>query len=1031
VTVTAAHPQPAPIDATGGTGSSIRTVGGVLPADLLAAVVAGQDLPGLSSDDYHLELGVTPREAANRAWSVLTGAWAGYRHALDARRDGDPAVGLTREKWLGVILRELGFGRVPPTPAGGIVADGQSWPVSHLADGEIPVHLLGWRTDLDHRTPGLAGAADRAPQAMVQELLNRTDRFLWAIVASGSTLRLLRDSSTLVGPSYVEVDLEAMFDGEAFSDFVLLYLLCHQSRFEALDPAVGQSSCWLERWRAHAVETGTRALGALRIGVHDALEVLGTGLLGHPANTELRAALDERRLDLADYQRALLRIVYRLLFVFVAEDRDLLLTPGATELAAERYRRWYSTRRLRRIATRRRGDHHHDLWEALSLVLDGLGAEDGCSALGLPGLGGIFEIGSVDVAAGARLSNRDLLGVIRHLCINRPAEGGPRRLVDYRHLGAEELGGIYESLLEYIPRYDAVTRTFTLESLAGNDRKKTGAYYTPTSLTESLLDTALDPLLDRAAAAPDPEAALLALTVCDPACGSGHFLVAAARRIAGRLAIVRADGGEPTLDDVQTAMHDVVARCIYGVDLNPLAAELAKVSLWLEGLQAGAPLSLLDGHIKVGNALLGTTPALLADGIPDDAFTPIEGDDRKFTSVLKKRNRAEQAGQHDLFSSAGIPVSTTALRAEVDAIETLPARSLADVHIAARRLRDLDSSPELRHARLVADAWCAAFVLPKSTEQPALTHGDLLRLQESSPVHLRDADDPLVAAVERAAETYRFFHWHLEFPQIFTAAVAGAVGDPATGWAGGFDCVMGNPPWEHVELKEQEWFASRSTAIAEATGENRKGLIRQLADTDPDLASIYSAALRRANGERAFLGNSGRYPLCGRGRINTYAVFAEAARALLAGNGRLGVILPTGIATDATTQYFFRDLVISKALVSLFDFENREGIFESVDSRAKFCLLTLSGSGVPIAAADFAFFLLTEPTICVAMGSDSSSRPRRSPSSIPTPAHALSSVRAAMQRLRSVSIDAILCSSRRGPPGATRGAFPLCRGYST
>jgi hypothetical protein len=937
--------------------TTIRTVGGIFPADLLDAVLTGTDLPGLGADDFHLTGGLTPREAANRAWSVLRGAWATYRLALDGRPEGDPAVGVTRERWLLVLLRELGYRRVPTTPTGGLHADDRSWPVSHLADGGLPVHLLGWHTDLDRRTPGMPGAAERAPHAMLQELLNRSDDYLWALLAGGDRLRMLRDSSTLVGPSYVEFDLEAMFDGEVFSDFTVLFLLCHQSRFEPTDPEIGMASCWLERWRTHAVETGARALGALRIGVHDAIGELGTGLLTHPANTALRADLDNGGVDAGDLQRAILRLVYRLLFCFVAEDRGLLLDPAASPAARRRYQDWFSTARLRRTAARRRGDNHADLWQALTLVLDGLGKEEGCLQLGLPGLGGIFEDGPADVTAGAQLSNRHLLGAIRHLCVIAPTGGGPRRMVDYRHLGAEELGGIYESLLEYVPRADPVTREFTLESLAGNDRKKTGAYYTPSALTECLLDTALDPLLDSAVRQPEPESALLALTVCDPACGSGHFLVAAARRIAGRLATVRADGAEPSVDDLAAAMHDVVARCIYGVDLNPMAAELAKVSLWLEGLQPGAPLSLLDAHIKVGNALFGTTPTLLATGIPDAAFAPIEGDDRKVAAALKKRNKEDHLGVLSLFDAAGVAVPRGELTDQVAAIEALPAAKLADVHVAARRLRDLDTSPEMRHARLTADAWCAAFVLPKAAGQPELTQADLTRLShdiDDGPKNL--LDQMLVAAIDDARQRYRFFHWHLEFPQIFTPPETG-IGDPVTGWAGGFDCVIGNPPWERVKLQEQEWFATRLPAIVEAPNASaRKRLIAQLEEHRPELYAEFLGARRQAEGESHLIRSSGRYPLSGRGDINTYAIFAEADRSLLGPTGRLGVILPTGIATDATTQYFFKDLVVSRSIVSLFDFENSLPMFEGVHRSFKFCLLTLSGRGAPVAQASFAFF---------------------------------------------------------------------------
>ena len=438
-------------------------------------------------------------------------------------------------------------------------------------------------------------------------------------MSNGRVLRLLRDSTSLSGQSFVEFDLEAMFDGEVFSDFAVLFLLLHQSRVEILTADAPASDCWLEKWRTTAIESGTRALGLLRDGVQQAITALGTGFVAHPSNGEFNRKLADKEISLDDFHRGLLRLVYRLLFLFVAEDRGVLLDPDATPQAATRYHDYFSTARLRRLALTRRGTRHGDLWQALSLVIDALGREGGRPELGLPGLGGLFDAGPADLLAELQLPNDALLAAVRHLSVVQP-KGQPKRTVDYRNLGAEELGSIYESLLELVPRHDSLERTFSLEALAGNERKTSGSYYTPTSLIDLLLDETLDPLLDDAEKADDPEAALLAVTVCDPACGSGHFLVAAARRIAQRLATVRTGDVDPTPTDLQNSLHDVVDRCIYGVDLNPMAAELAKVSLWLEAIQPGRPLSFLDAHIKVGNALLGTTPALLAAGIPDAAY---------------------------------------------------------------------------------------------------------------------------------------------------------------------------------------------------------------------------------------------------------------------------------------------------------------------------------------------------------------------------------------------------------------------------
>ncbi|TAM85841.1 MAG: restriction endonuclease, partial [Jatrophihabitans sp.] len=347
---------------------SIRVAGGLLPPDVLAAVAAG-GLDGLASGDYHLG-GESPREAAAREWTHLLGMYRRFRDDLARLPDGDPATGITRERWLTPLLTALMYGRVPPTGAGGIGVDGKSYPVSHLW-GATPMHLLGWGVDLDRRSPGVAGAAQRAPHAMVQELLNRTEDYGWAVVSNGRVLRLLRDSTSLTGQAYVEFDLEAMFDAELFADFTQLYLLAHQSRVEVPDGG-RPADCWLERWRTAAISQGVRAMELLRDGVQDALTTLGTGFLRHPANTGLRARLDGGQITVADLHAGLLRTVYRLLFWFVAEDRDALLDPHTEPLAAERYRQHFSAARLREHARRRHGSAHHDLWQAATLVLSAL-----------------------------------------------------------------------------------------------------------------------------------------------------------------------------------------------------------------------------------------------------------------------------------------------------------------------------------------------------------------------------------------------------------------------------------------------------------------------------------------------------------------------------------------------------------------------------------------------------------------------------------------------------------------------------------
>ncbi|MGH3495229.1 MAG: DNA methyltransferase, partial [Sciscionella sp.] len=563
--------------------------------------------------------------------------------------------------------------------------------------------------------------------------------------------------------------LEAIFDGDLFSDFLLLYTLCHVSRVEVREDEVGPASCWLERWRNDAAESGSRALNLLRDGVVEALRILGASFLTHPANAQLRHDLTEGQISVQDMHHALLRMVYRLLFTFVAEDRGVLLDPTAEPQARQRYLDFFSTARLRRTAQRRRGGRYGDRWRALALVWRGLGSETGLLELGLPGIGGLFDAGELDFLLGCELSNEALVSAVRYLSLVREPRSGVLRVVDYRNLGAEELGSIYEALLEFVPQWDPATKRYELEILSGNQRRDTGSYYTPTSLVDSLLDTALDPVLDEAQKSKDPEAALLKVTVCDPAVGSGHFLVGAARRIAKRVAGIRTGDPEPAPEAVRAAMRDVVSSCIYGVDINPLAAELAKVSLWMETLEPGRPLAFLDAQIKVGNALIGVTPALMAEGLPDEAFKPIEGDDRRIAATLARQNRSERHAQGGLFD-VDVAAVNTLLAAQVEKVVTSRPLSLGDVHVQQQRLRAYTESDEYRRQRLAADAWCAAFVWPKHTGAPApVTHKTVTALAENDRM-LRDEQR---AEVARLAAEYRFFHWHVEFPHLFPTAAAG------------------------------------------------------------------------------------------------------------------------------------------------------------------------------------------------------------------------------------------------------------------
>lgn len=932
--------------------TTIRTEGSILPPDLLQRIAGGdRDLCGLAPEDYHLVKGERLNEAINRSWNRLLGVWASFKAGLEKLPPGDPATTITRERWLLVLFQELGYGRLLTARA--VEVEGKNYPISHTWQ-HTPIHLVGCRIDLDRRTAGVAGAARTSPHSLVQEYLNRSSEHLWAFVSNGFVLRILRDNVSLTRQSYVEFDLQAMMDGEVYADFALFWLLCHQSRIESDRP----EQCWLEKWSRTAQEQGTRVMEQLRKGVEDAIAAFGRGFLAHPANRQLREKLQSGGLNTQDYYRQILRLVYRLIFLFVAEDRGLLLDPKTSPAAQELYIRFYSMNRIRRLAGRTRGTKHADLYRGLRIVMEKLGSDTGCPELGLPALGSfLWSEQAILELAGCDIANRDFLDAVRALAFT--TDGHTRRPVDYKNLGSEELGSVYESLLELHPVLDTDAGAFELKTAGGSERKTTGSYYTPTSLINCLLDSALDPVLDEAVKQKDPEAAILNLKVCDPACGSGHFLIAAAHRIAKRLAAVRTGDDEPAPEALRTALRDVIGRCIYGVDVNEMAVELCKVSLWMEALEPGKPLSFLDHRILCGNSLLGATPALLKKGIPDDAFKPIEGDDKKTCAEFKKRNKQErETGQTSLlFDDTGaVWPQLGKLAACMTRLDSISDGSITGIQLKQEQYYQCINSSSYIHNHILADTWCAAFVWKKTVQFPYPITEEVYRKIEQNPdgipIWMRNE-------IQQLANKYQFFHWHLAFPDVFHVPSNGENPEnEQTGWSGGFDVVLGNPPWERVKLQEKEWFASRSPEIANApNAATRRRIISALANEDPSLYKAFLEDRRKAEGESHFVRDSLRYPLCGRGDVNTYAIFAENMRLVLGQTGRVGCIVPSGIATDDTTKLFFQDIMDTQTLVSLYDFENREGLFPAVDSRMKFCLLTLTGAGRRAeAGADFVFF---------------------------------------------------------------------------
>ena len=472
--------------------------------------------------------------------------------------------------------------------------------------------------------------------------------------------------------------------------------------------------------------------------------------------------------------------------------------------------------------------------------------------------------------------------------IDDPLTGTPRP-VDYQNLDSEEFGGMYEGLLGLQPPLRPGRPHLHFTVAAGNDRKKSGSYYTPSELIDVVLNEALDPLIAEALGAKTPqerERRFSSLAVVDPACGKWAFRCR--RQPVGSLLLLLRCERRYRTESCGGPRGDrrVIERCMYGVDLNDLAIEITKVASWLEAFDAGRPFPFLDAHFRVGNALLGTTPALLKQNIPDAAFVALGDDDKDWTSKLKARNKAERQADADQFAldfgSETLDMSTTEFHA---AAQTLTADDRAICSRYALGLMHggdlkttLSFEQEARRRR-----WCAAFVQPKrghDITSQGITYGTLAgagsetprRSQIVSGSHPRHC--PSISILSLALASF-----------LASSPSDDTQGYPRLGWSGGFSCVIGNPPWERVKLQDKEFFGkpTAATDIEKAkTAAIRKKMIDDLAETDPDFLPRLPRRLATIRCDRTFPVEERPIPLTGQGDVNTYSVFAETMRTIAA-----------------------------------------------------------------------------------------------------------------------------------------------------
>lgn len=755
---------------------TLRIEGGLLGPDVPEQILRGE-LPFQRPSDFGLEGRRNLTDEIAAAFSDACALWGVFRSRLSRIAEQDPATSLTRDTWVIPFLSLLGYELRYNHRAYDV--DGLSFAISHRlgdCDDGMPVHIVGIRQDLGRLAPG--GRPRLAPHALVQEYLNRTDH-LWGIVTNGRTLRILRDSTYIRRQAYIEFDLETLFEAQHFQDFVLLYRLLHRSRLP--HTAADAHTCPLEQYHQHSLEQGSWVREKLREGVEACLIDLANGFLRHPASAGLRAWVQQAGASALYHQ--LLRLVYRLLFLLVSEDRGLMSSDSL-------YREHYSVTRLRTLVERRDTlTDHDDLWCSLRvlwmLLRDDTPQADGlplATLLGLPVLNGdLFAEQELDQAS---IANRDLLNAFWYLTFYDT----PPRRINYAALDTEELGSVYESLLELQPQITTHDQHLVFSLIThGAERRSTGSHYTHPELVGQIMQQTLEPVIAErlASCSTDAErqAAILNLKVLDPACGSGHFLLAAARRLGKELARLRTREDEPAPEAIQISVRDVITHCIYGIDKNPLAVELCRVALWLEGHVRDQPLTFLEQHIRHGDSLVGLIDlTTLKDGIPDEAYRPLGGSNRARLSEARKRNARER--RDTLFQYGFVTQPLDEVRRAIRQIVAMPETTIARVRAKRTAYQALQASPTWQRLREACDAYTAAFFAAGAgPDAPPITTADIHELLSRGDLH----EAQKMSVIADLRHRYAFFHWALEFAHI--------IGSDQNTDRSGFDVILGNPPF--------------------------------------------------------------------------------------------------------------------------------------------------------------------------------------------------------------------------------------------
>ncbi len=950
--------------------TSIHIYGHLLSDDILHQIETDRNLAGNRDTDFRLDTSL--QEAIDYAWTALRADWGFYQNRSSAN---DPYGTRRSREFMERFLLLLGYH--PQRQTQHVESDtGSTHPITWLCPEvrNFPVIVRGDKTgdtavdslercSLDFRSKG--ARREKSAHAAMLEYLNNTEN-VYGIIANGPTLRLIRNSGQLVKLTYIEFDLRRMLEEDKYAEFCLMFRVLHASRFHT----EGDTPSIIERYFNLSIESGNRIRAGLSQAAQIAMTLIGNAAVSGEGegNGRLRAALASGQLSHDAFNKELMHFIYRLLFLFIIEDRHLVYDGDSDDIRRHRdiYYRHYAASRLRTLSevAHVRSPRYFDLWEGLMDTFRLFEDESFGASLGIKPLGGVlFNSDTLRNLRRCRISNQVVFDAFRALNV---FEDENRQMVriNYASLDVEEFGSVYEGILEKRPilTQGEAPSQWSFDYVGGLDRQSTSSYYTRPDLVQSLIRTTLEPVIkERIAPLRTPEAkvaSLLSMKVCDAASGSGHIVLAMARTIAWYVCSIRTGEDNPASMDYRRALHEVIERCVYAVDYNHDAVELCKVVLWIEGYCAGKPLSFLDHHIRCGNSVVGVTDLdMLLDGVPDKAFTATDKETLKAIKAINKKAVKEVEASKEPTSGRWVTTSLfggeynitrigeeqISLADQVRTISSLPEETLLQRLTKQSRWEDLMQSPRVESLRRACNIYSMAFYHTFG-EDDVVAGADGLRLpdipytatvyQALEEIKQLEAPNnnyiPLTAefkaAVQTEASRQRFFHWCVEFPEVFADG-------------GGFDVMCGNPPWDKIKVEDKKWFEShgRMDIVNAGTAAQRKKAIVALAQTAPELYAEYQQAQADAEAMSRFVRFCDRFPLTATGDIDLYPMFAELC--LNFSREAWGLVLPTGIAVNDSNKAFFSRLVDENRLMSLYDFENREGLFD-IHRMFKFCLLT-------------------------------------------------------------------------------------------